>query len=78
MWESYIQFTLSRDNIFVEVKSGKSSDDSDGIDGAFVKEPIPGLYKWIVTRDLKALYPSILIGLNMSPETIVDDVVYSV
>jgi DNA polymerase elongation subunit (family B) len=77
MWESYIQFTLSKDNIFVEIKSGKSSDDSDGIDGAFVKEPIPGLYKWIVTRDLKALYPSILIGLNMSPETIVDDVVYS-
>jgi len=37
--------------------------------GAYVKEPIPGLYKWLYDLDLTSLYPSIIMTLNMSPET---------
>lgn len=38
-------------------------------DGAFVKEPTPGLYSDIVSFDLNSLYPMTIITLNMSPET---------
>lgn len=38
--------------------------------GGYVKEPAPGLKKWVVTLDLASLYPNIARTLNMSPETI--------
>ena len=37
--------------------------------GAFVKEPTPGLYKWVYDLDLTSLYPFNIISLNISPET---------
>lgn len=37
--------------------------------GAYVKEPIPGRYKWIYSCDLVSLYPSIIRTLNLSTET---------
>lgn len=41
----------------------------EGFTGAFVKEPVPGLYDWIYSLDLQSLYPSIIMSLNISPET---------
>ena len=38
--------------------------------GAFVKEPIPDAYRWIMSFDLTSLYPSIIRQVNISPETI--------
>jgi len=43
--------------------------DDEGFVGAFVKEPIPGLYEWVYSLDLQSLYPSIIMSLNISPET---------
>jgi len=37
--------------------------------GAYVKVPNPGRYDWIYDLDLTSLYPSIIMSLNMSPET---------
>ena len=37
--------------------------------GAYVKEPKPGLYKWVYDLDLTSLYPSIIMSINISPET---------
>ena len=42
--------------------------------GAFVKEPFPGFYKWIMSFDLTSLYPHIIKWLNISPETIMGQV----
>lgn len=42
------------------------------IEGGFVLEPKVGLFKNIVALDMKSLYPSIMLSLNMSPETISD------
>lgn len=42
---------------------------SDSLAGAYVMPPIPGLYKWIYDLDLTSLYPSIIMSLNISPET---------
>lgn len=44
-------------------------EDEDGFTGAFVKEPIAGLYDWIYSADITSLYPSAIMTLNISPET---------
>lgn len=41
----------------------------DGFIGAYVKDPVPGRYEWIYDLDLTSLYPSIIMTLNISPET---------
>ena len=40
-----------------------------GFIGAFVKDPVPGRYEWMYDLDLTSLYPSIIMTLNISPET---------
>ena len=37
--------------------------------GAYVKDPIVGKYEWVYDLDLTSLYPSIIMTLNISPET---------
>lgn len=37
--------------------------------GAYVKEPTAGTYEWIFDLDLTSMYPCIIMGLNISPET---------
>ena len=37
--------------------------------GAYVKDPVPGRYDWVFDLDLTSMYPSIIMSLNMSPET---------
>jgi DNA polymerase elongation subunit (family B) len=44
-------------------------DDAPTFSGAYVKEPIPGKYEWVVDLDAQSLYPSIIMTLNISPET---------
>lgn len=50
-------------------KAEGKEDENDQAEGAFVKEPVPGLYKWVYDIDLTSLYPSNIISLNISPET---------
>ena len=54
------------------MRKQKNADGSDGegkFTGAYVKEPNPGLYKWVYDLDLTSLYPSIIMSINISPET---------
>jgi DNA polymerase elongation subunit (family B) len=37
--------------------------------GGYVKDPIKGLHEWTVSFDATSLYPSIMMGWNISPET---------
>ena len=37
--------------------------------GAYVKDPIVGKYDWVYDLDLTSLYPSIIMTINISPET---------
>jgi DNA polymerase elongation subunit (family B) len=50
-------------------KRTEKSEDGVGFVGAYVKDPIVGTYKWIYDLDLTSLYPSIIMSLNISPET---------
>ncbi len=51
-----------------EMMDNKVENDEEGFAGAFVKEPVPGLYEWVYSLDLQSLYPSIIMSLNISPE----------
>ena len=67
-WDNYIYVKLLEKDI--QIPPYKNSNNETQIEGAFVKEPIPGLYNWIVSVDLTSLYPSIIMLLNLSPETL--------
>jgi len=44
-------------------------EEDESLAGAYVMPPVPGLYNWIYDLDLTSLYPSIIMTLNISPET---------
>jgi DNA polymerase elongation subunit (family B) len=43
--------------------------------GGYLKDPIPGLYEWVIDLDFTSLYPSIIRSLNMGIETLVGRIV---
>lgn len=60
-----------------EYEEGDSvEDDSDekAAVGAYVREPVPGIYKMIACCDINSLYPSTLRSLNIGPETIMGQI----
>jgi len=70
MWDTIIYNYLKRRNIVIPPKN--RSDKSDKYAGAYVKEPIPGKYDWVVSFDLNSLYPHLIMQYNISPETLQD------
>ena len=70
MWDTLIFNFLKKDDIVVPPKKGSRKDDKYA--GAYVKEPIPGLYEWVVSFDLNSLYPHLIMQYNISPETLQD------
>ena len=70
MWDALIFNELRRNNIIVPPKESKTK--TRQIEGAFVKDPICGMHKWVVSFDVASLYPHIIMQYNMSPETIVN------
>ena len=45
--------------------------------GAYVKEPEPGFYGYVASFDVTSEYPSIIMGSNISPETLIEPKDYS-
>lgn len=45
---------------------------SEGFQGGFVKDPIIGKHKWVISTDAASLYPLMIRGYNISPETMTD------
>ena len=45
--------------------------------GGYLKDPVPGLYEWVIDLDFTSLYPSIIRSMNMGIETLVGRVVNS-
>jgi DNA polymerase elongation subunit (family B) len=70
MWDTIIYNYLKKRNIVIppNVRSDKDSKYA----GAYVKEPIPGVYDWVVNFDLNSLYPHLIMQYNISPETLVE------
>jgi len=68
MWDTIIYNYLSDKNIVVPPRKGSKKDEKYA--GAYVKEPIPGKYDWVVSFDLNSLYPHLIMQYNISPETL--------
>ena len=71
MWDAIIYNYLKKRNIVIPPKKGAKKDDKYA--GAYVKEPIPGKYDWVVSFDLNSLYPHLIMQYNISPETLLDE-----
>ena len=69
-WDAIIYNYLKKKNIVIPPKDRTVK--SDKFIGAYVKEPIPGMYKWVVSFDLNSLYPHLMMEFNISPETLMD------
>ena len=52
-----------------QLMNERAENDEEGFAGAYVKPPMPGVYDWVYSLDLQSLYPSIIMSLNISPET---------
>ncbi len=71
MWDSIIYDALTQENIVIPPKTESTKDQQYA--GAYVKEPTPGVYDWVVNFDLNSLYPHLIMQYNISPETLLDD-----
>ena len=69
-WDAIIYNYLLKKNIVIPQKERNSK--SEKYAGAFVKEPIPGAYEWVVNFDLNSLYPHLIMQYNISPETLIE------
>ena len=71
MWDTIIYNYLKKQNIVIPPKEKTNKDEKYA--GAYVKEPIPGKYDWVVNFDLNSLYPHLIMQYNISPETLIED-----
>ena len=68
MWDNYIYVELLKRKIAIPPKKEARKDAKYA--GAYVKEPKPGFYDWVVSFDLNSLYPHLIMQYNLSPETL--------
>jgi len=79
IWDVIIHNHLMENNVavdpakpsrFLTIDEGGQEDRK--IEGAYVKDPIPGMYDWVVSFDLDSLYPHLIMQYNISPDTYVE------
>ena len=70
MWDTIIYNYLKKKNIVIP--PNERSDKDSKYAGAYVKEPIPGVYDYVVNFDLNSLYPHLIMQYAISPETLIE------
>ena len=70
-WDAIIYNYLLKKNIVIPQKERNTKNEKYA--GAYVKEPVPGAYDWVVNFDLNSLYPHLIMQYNISPETLLDN-----
>ena len=71
MWDNIIYNYLKKRNVVIPPKNRSQKDEKYA--GAYVKEPKPGVYDWVVSFDLNSLYPHLIMQYNISPETLLEE-----
>lgn len=72
IWEATLYRKLMLKNIVPGIKTSPGERLTDLV-GGFVKDPVTGMSRWIVSFDLNSLYPHLMLQYNMSPETFMPD-----
>jgi len=71
MWDTIIYNHLRKKGIVVPAKTHSGKDAQ--FEGAYVKDPLIGLHKWMASFDLNSLYPHLIMQYNISPETLTSE-----
>jgi DNA polymerase elongation subunit (family B) len=71
MWDTIIYNYLKKRDIVIPPRD--RSDKDKRYEGAYVKQPVPGVYDWVVSFDLNSLYPHLMMQYNISPETLMEE-----
>lgn len=69
MWDTLIYNFLRNENVICPPKGDNIKNET--YEGAYVKEPLTGMHKWIVSFDINSLYPHLIMQYNISPEKII-------
>ena len=67
-WDVLIYNYLINKKIAIPQKVPKSKPEK--FEGAYVKDPIVGMHKWVMSFDLNSLYPHLIMQYNISTETL--------
>lgn len=66
------QFLCNRSIQDMKVMPCRTEHDDPNVIGGFVRDPLAGKHKWVMSVDVKSMYPLLgMVGFNMSPETYV-------
>lgn len=71
MWDAIIYNHLRKKKIAIPNSTNSKKDGQFA--GAYVKDPLVGMHRWVASFDLNSLYPHLIMQYNISPETLVDD-----
>jgi DNA polymerase elongation subunit (family B) len=75
MWDAIVyNYLLKKKIVIPQMKIGEKSSQYEG---AYVKEPKPGLYEWVASFDLNSLYPHLIMQYNISMETLIEPAKYT-
>jgi DNA polymerase elongation subunit (family B) len=74
MWDNQIMTHLKHEYQiqvpYLIAKEGNDFVEEDKkFEGAFVYEPNPNKYEWVMSDDVQSMHPSIIMSFNVSPET---------
>ena len=69
-WDVLIHNHLMKKKIVIPQK--KEREKTEKYEGAYVKDPLVGMHKWVMSFDLNSLYPHLIMQYNISPETLVN------
>lgn len=58
-----------------EIRHAEEIENGGSVAGAYVADPKTGMHSWIGGVDINSLYPSAIRALNMSPETIIGQII---
>ena len=70
MWDVLIYNHLRKKNMVIPPNTHNTKDAA--YVGAYVKDPLIGMHKWIVSLDLNSLYPMLIQQYNISPEMLLE------
>ena len=70
MWDVIIYNHLRKKNMVIPPSERHNK--NDAYVGAYVKDPLTGMHKWVASFDLNSLYPHLIMQYNISPETLLE------
>ena len=70
LWDNILYLFCLENNVQFEINAGHKP--KIAYEGGYVKEPLTGKKKWVVSFDVTSEYPSLIMALNISPEKLIE------